>query len=72
MRIRQVVRAALPLLFWLGASCGAQSIDPFYAGSYSITTLPIAVEGTFRIDVWKDEFTDTVMAIYHLDGEAVR
>jgi hypothetical protein len=35
------------------------------------TTLPIAVEGTFRIDVWKDEFTDTVMAIYHLDGEAV-
>ncbi|MBI1903452.1 MAG: DUF3299 domain-containing protein [Planctomycetia bacterium] len=39
--------------------------------STSFTTLPIAVEGTFRIDVWKDEFTDTVMAIYHLDGEAV-
>ena len=41
MRIRRVSRAALPLLF-LCASTGAQTIDPFYSGSYSLTNLPIS------------------------------
>ena len=45
MRIRRVSRATLPLLFplaFLCASTGAQTIDPFYSGSYSLTNLPIA------------------------------
>ena len=45
MRIRRVSRATFPLLFpllLLCASAGAQTIDPFYSGSYSLTILPIA------------------------------
>jgi hypothetical protein len=40
MGIRRASRATLPLLF-LCASAGAQTIDPFYSGSYSLTSLVI-------------------------------
>lgn len=45
MRIRRVSRATLPLLFpllFLCASAGAQTIDPFYSGSYSLANVAIA------------------------------
>src|SRR4029453_19187730 len=41
MRICQFARAALSLLF-LCAAASAQTIAPFYSGSYSLTSLPIA------------------------------
>src|SRR5262245_58380349 len=44
MQIRRASRATLPLLFpclFLCASAGAQTIDPFYSGSYSLTSLAI-------------------------------
>ena len=45
MRIHRVSRRTLPLLFpilFLCASAGAQTIDPFYSGSYSLTNVAIA------------------------------
>ena len=36
------------------------------------TTYPVTVEGVFTIDVYKDEIDETVLAVYHLEGESVR
>jgi hypothetical protein len=44
MRTRRVSRATPPLLFpllFLCASAGAQTIDPFYSGTYSLTNVAI-------------------------------